>query len=90
MGVQVAAELQDQVEGHLGTAWQCCETRDVGQEFGHGGGEVGGGDGGVEVVLEAVQVEVDDCDFAVELGVEGGGCARGLVHLCGDRRGHVC
>jgi hypothetical protein len=40
---------------------------------------VRGGDGVVEVVLQAVQVEIYDCDFAIELGVEGrGGVSLGV------------
>jgi hypothetical protein len=40
--------------------------------------------------LEAVQVEVYDCDFAVELGVKGGGGAGGLVHERCDGWWDVC
>jgi hypothetical protein len=64
---------------------------DVGQELEHGGGEVGRGDGVVEVVLQAVEVEVDDGDLAVELGVERDGCVgRRRVHDLCDRGRDVC
>ena len=49
-----------------------------------------GGYGVVEVVLQSVQVEVDDGDLAVELGIEdrcGFGCG---VHGPGDCGGNVC
>lgn len=47
-------------------------------------------DGVVEVVLQAVQVEVDDCDLAVELRVERDGrVGRRRVHDLCDGRRHV-
>lgn len=90
MGVKIAAELEDEVEGEFGPAGEGGQAGDVREELGHGGGEVSGANGGVEVVLEAVQVEVYDCDFAVELGVKGGGGAGGLVHERCDGWWDVC
>lgn len=88
--VEVAAQLEDQVKGVLGALGQQGQAVDVGQKLEHAGGEVCGGDGVVEVVLQAVQVEVDNGDLAVELRVERvGGVGRGGVHDLGDGRGHV-
>jgi hypothetical protein len=89
--VQVAAQLQHEIEGMARSLRQECQSLDVGQELEHGGREVRRGDGVVEVILEAVQVEVNDGDLAVELRIErdsrvgGGG-----IHNLSDRGGHVC
>lgn len=69
--VQVPAELEQEVEGVARPAREGGEAADVGEEFEHAGGEGGGGEGVVEVVLQAVKVEVYDGDFAVELCIEG-------------------
>lgn len=44
MGVEVATELEDEVEGEFWAGGEGGQARDVREEFGHGGGEVGGGD----------------------------------------------
>lgn len=69
--VEVAAELDDELEGELGAALERGEALEVREEGGEGLDEVGGGEGVVEGVLEAVQVVVDHGHFAVELEVEG-------------------
>ena len=89
MGVEVAAELDDELEGEGGAAGQGGEVFDGGDELGEGAGEGGGGEVRGEAVLEAVEVVVQDRHFAVELVVEGlrrGGVA---VHGVGDGGGEV-
>lgn len=89
--IEVAAELEDEIEGVARARRQERQALDVGQELEHGGGEVGGGDGVVEVVLQAVEVEVDDGDLAVELGVEGHGTVGGGgVHDLSNGRWDIC
>jgi len=67
--VEVAAQLEQQVEGIAWAAGQSRQACDVGEELEHAGAERGGGERVVQVVLQAVQVEVDDGDLAVKLGV---------------------
>ena len=51
MRVQVAAKLEDEVEGMAGTRGKEGQALDVGEEFQHGGGKVGSADGVIEIVL---------------------------------------
>lgn len=69
MRVQVPTKLEQQVEGEFGAGGEGGEAVDVRKKLEHAGGEGGGREGVVEVVLEAVEVEVHDCDFAVQLCV---------------------
>ena len=69
MGVEVAAEFYDELEGEGGAGGEGGEFFDGGDELGEGGGEGGGGEVGGEGVLEAVEVVVEDGHFAVELVV---------------------
>ena len=69
MGVQVAAELDDEFEGERGAAGQVGEVFDAGDQLRESGGEGGGGEVRGERVLEAVEVVVEDGHFAVELVV---------------------
>ncbi len=89
MRVEVAGELEDELEGELGAAGKGGEAFEVGDQRREGLHEVGGGQGVVECVLEAVQVVVHHGHFAVELEVEGL-CAVGEgVHCFGDVGGDV-
>lgn len=79
--IEVAAKLEDEVEGMARAGGEEGQALNVGQELEHCGGEVAGGYRVVKVVLEAVEVEVHDGDLAVELCVEGdGGVGGGVVH----------
>lgn len=69
VGVEVAAELDDELEGEGGAAGEGGEVFDGGDQLGEGGGEGGGGEVRGEGVLQAVQVVVQDGHFAVELVV---------------------
>lgn len=77
--IEIPAELQEEVECEMGARRKHRQSLDVGEEFEHAGGKGRSGEGVVEVVLQAVQVEVYNCDFAVELGVEGCGSRGGVV-----------
>lgn len=90
MRVEVAAELEDEIKSVTWAGGKERQTLDVRQELEHGGCKVGGGDGVVEVILQAVEVEVDDGDLAVELGVQGHGTVGGSgVHDLCNGGGHV-
>lgn len=89
MGVQVAAELDEELEGEGGAAGEFREVFDRGEEREECGREGGGGQVGGERVLEAVEIAVQDGHFAVDVVVEGL-CAGGIdVHGAGDARGDV-
>ena len=68
------------------------QALDIREELEHCGGEVAGGYRVIEVVLEAVEIEVHYGDLAVELCVEGdGGVGGGVVHdLCNGGRDVWC
>lgn len=52
--VEVTAEFEEEVEGVAGAAGEAGQAGDVGEEFEHAGAEGGGGEGVVQVILEAV------------------------------------
>ncbi len=58
MGVQVAAELDEELEGEGGAVGELGEVFDGGEERQECGGESGGGEVGGERVLEAVEIAV--------------------------------
>ena len=84
--VEVATELEDEVEGVARTGREEGQALNIGEELEHCGGEVAGRYRVIEVVLEAVEVEVHYGDLAVKLCVEGdGGVGGGVVHDLCDR-----
>lgn len=77
VGVEVAGELDEKLEGERGAVREGGERRERGEEGEEWGGEGGGGEVGGEGVLEAVEVVVEDRHFAVEMVGEGLGAREG-------------
>lgn len=89
VGIQVAAELYEELEGEGRAVGEFGEVFDRGEEREERGGEGRGGQVGGERVLEAMEIAVQDGHFAVDVVVEGL-CAGGIyVHGAGDARGDV-
>jgi hypothetical protein len=89
--VQVAAKFEHEIKGMARSLREQSQSLDIGQELEHCRREVRRRDGVVEVVLEAVQVEVNDGNLAVELRVERNGCIWGCgIHNLSDRGRDIC
>jgi hypothetical protein len=93
--IEIPSQLEDQVEGFGAARGKRGEAVDVWEEFEHRGGKMGRWKGGVQVVLEAVEVKVHNGYLSVELsaeGVGGRGCVRGgagvgihcFCYVCGN------
>ena len=90
VGVQVAAELDEELEGERGAGGEGREGFDGREERQEGGCKGGRGEVRGDGVLEAVEVAVEDGHFAVDVVVEGLGGGRVGVHGGGDAGGDVC
>ena len=84
VGVEVAAELDDEFEREGGPTGERGQVLDGRDELREGAGKGGGGQVRGEGVLEAVEVVVQDRHFAVELIIEGLGGGGVAVHGVGD------
>ena len=82
MAVEVAAELEHEVEGGRRAAGEGGEAGDVRQEFRHGRGEVRARDGVAGVAsCSRCRSKLTIADFAVELGVERDGQDSGCAFM---------